>query len=157
MQSHAVLFHSWQLFCLLVFYLAVHGGSLTPFWLVPACVWRLGRMALAEGCINLVWLWLPIPPRSRSRKAVIHTVLNKSARELGVEKDLKVSWSEQSQTNTHHLPAPHHRRWITFSEVWNRFPVNQLSNSEKNSHGNNQLKQPWFWPVKTTGPNSASP
>lgn len=48
-------------------------------------------MALDEGHMNLVRLWLPIPPRSTSRKAVIHTVLNKSTRELGREKELKVS------------------------------------------------------------------
>lgn len=156
-QSHAALFHSWQFFCLLVLpscMWRITDSSLT----VPASIWRLGRMALAEGNVNLARLWLPVPPRSRSRKAVIHRVLNKSARELGREKELKLSWSEQSQTNTHHLPAlPPHQIWISSSEVWKHFPVIHLSNSEKNSHGNNQLKQPWFWPLKTTRPNSASP
>lgn len=151
MQSHAILFHSWQFFCLLVLpscMWRITDLSLT----VPACTWRLGRMALA---MNLEQMWLPVPPRSR--KAVIYTVQNKSMRQLGREKKPKVSWSEQSQINAYHLPSAIHQIWISSSEAWKCFPVTPLSNREKNSHGNDQLKQLWFWPVKTPAANSASP
>lgn len=46
-------------------------------------------MTLAEGNVNLAQLWLSIPPRSR--KEVIHAALSKFTRELGREKELKVS------------------------------------------------------------------